>query len=140
MVGRAAMWVFSRLDDTLLDILVALLAGFAAYIAAERLNVSGVLAAVACGGVPGRQQHAEFTPCTRVEAAAVKDFLEFVLTALVFVLIGLQLRGILLRLEEHSPWHLAGLAAAVSAALVLSRFAWVYPLAWLPRALSQTLR
>ncbi|MFL5286891.1 MAG: Na+/H+ antiporter [Rhodopila sp.] len=140
LVGRAAMWVFAHLDDTLLDILVSLLAGFAAYIAAEQVHVSGVLAAVACGLVLGRQQHAEFTARTRVEAAAVADFLEFVLTALVFVLIGLQLRGILLRLEGYSPWQLAGLAAAVSAALVLSRFAWVYPVAWLPRALSRTLR
>ncbi|MBS0641985.1 MAG: Na+/H+ antiporter [Proteobacteria bacterium] len=140
LVGRAAMWVFSHLEDTLLDILVALLAGFAAYIAAERLHVSGVLAAVACGLVLGRQQHAEFSARTRVEAAAVTDFFEFVLTALVFVLIGLQLRGILLRLEDHNAWQLAGLAVAVSAALVLSRFAWVYPVTWVPRALSRTVR
>ena len=140
LVGRAAMWVFTHLRDTLLDILVSLLAGFAAYLAAEQVHVSGVLAAVACGLVLGQQQHAEFTARTRVEAAAVMDFVEFVLTALVFVLIGLQLRAILARLEEYSPWHLAGLAAAVSAALILSRFAWVYPAVWLPRALSRRLR
>src|SRR3954451_5061473 len=66
-VGRAAMWVFARLEDTLLDILVSFLAGFAAYLAAERLHASGVLAAVACGLVLGRQQHAAFTARTRLE-------------------------------------------------------------------------
>ena len=68
LVGRAAMWIFARLEDTLLDILVSFLAGFAAYIAAEHLHVSGVLAAVACGLVLGQQQHAAFTARTRLEA------------------------------------------------------------------------
>src|SRR5215211_3571623 len=71
LVGRAAMWVFTHLEDTLLDILVSFLAGFAAYIAAEHLHASGVLAAVACGLVLGQQQHAAFTARTRLEAAAV---------------------------------------------------------------------
>src|SRR5919112_5285984 len=122
LVGRAAMWIFARLEDTLLDILVTFLAGFAAYIAAEHLHVSGVLASVACGLVLGQQQHAAFTAQTRLESGAVWSFVEFVLTALVFVLIGLQLRDILARLEDHDPWHLAGLGLAVSTALIISRF------------------
>jgi CPA1 family monovalent cation:H+ antiporter len=140
LIGRAAMWIFSRLEDTLLDILVSFLAGFAAYIAAEHVHVSGVLAAVTCGLILGQRQHAAFTVRTRLEMHAVWEFVEFVLTALVFVLIGLQLRGILERLEQYNPWQLAGLGAAVSAALILSRFVWVFPAVWLPRALSRRLR
>ncbi len=139
-IGRAAMWIFRRLEDTLLDILVSFLAGFAAYIAAEHIHVSGVLAAVACGLVLGQRQHAAFTARTRLEMRAVWEFVEFVLTALVFVLIGLQLRGILERLEHYNPWQLAGLAAAVSVALIVSRFVWIFPAVWLPRALSRRLR
>jgi CPA1 family monovalent cation:H+ antiporter len=71
---------------------------------------------------------------------AVWEFVEFVLTALVFVLIGLQLRGILERLEHYDPWQLAGLAAAVSVALIVSRFVWIFPAVWLPRVLSRRLR
>jgi CPA1 family monovalent cation:H+ antiporter len=111
LVGRAAMWIFARLEDTLLDILVTFLAGFAAYIAAEHLHVSGVLGAVACGLVLGQQQHAAFTARTRVESAAVWGFVEFVLTALVFILIGLQLRDLLARLENYDPWQLAASAS-----------------------------
>jgi CPA1 family monovalent cation:H+ antiporter len=140
LVGRAAMWIFARLEDTLLDILVTFLAGFAAYTAAERLHASGVLAAVACGLVLGRQQHAAFTARTRLESGAVWGFVEFVLTALVFILIGLELRPLLVRLEDHDPRQLAALGTAVSAALIAGRFAWLFPATWLPRALWPGLR
>ncbi len=142
VVGRAAMWIFTHLEDTLLDILVTFLAGFAAYIAAEHLHVSGVLAAVACGLVLGRQQHAAFTAQTRLESGAVWAFVEFVLTALVFIFIGLELRNLLSRLEDeaYGAWQLAGIGLAVSAALIASRFAWLFPATWLPRALSPALR
>lgn len=140
VLGRAAMWVFSHLEDTLLDILVSFLAGFAAYLTAEQVHASGVLAAVTCGLVLGRQQHAAFTARTRLEMGAVWSFVEFVLTALVFVLIGLQLRGIGERLGRYDVWQLAVLGLAVSAALIASRFVWVFPALWLPRALSRNLR
>src|SRR5919107_5571148 len=139
-VGRTAMWIFAHLEDTLLDILVTFLAGFAAYILAEQLHASGVLAAVACGLLLGQQQHAAFTAQTRLESGAVWSFVEFVLTALVFILIGLQLRDIVARLEQHDPWHLAGLGLAISTALILSRFVWLFPATWLPRVLSPSLR
>jgi CPA1 family monovalent cation:H+ antiporter len=71
---------------------------------------------------------------------AVWSFVEFVLTALIFVLIGLQLRGVGERLEQYDPWHLVVLGLAVSAALIVSRFVWVFPALWLPRALSRSLR
>ena len=140
VVGRAAMWIFARLEDTLLDITVSLLAGFLAYILAEQIHASGVLAAVACGLVLGRRQHAEFTGESRLGLATVWRFVEFLLTALVFMLIGLQLRGIVGRLEGHDPVRLALIALAVSAALIVSRFVWTFPAVWLPRALSRRVR
>ncbi|WP_419827223.1 Na+/H+ antiporter [Sphingomonas sp.] len=140
LVGRVAMWIFALLEDTLLDITVSLLAGFLAYILAEQVHASGVLAAVACGLVLGRKQHAEFTGESRLGLATVWSFIEFLLTALVFMLIGLQLRGIVGRLEGDDPARLALIALAVSATLIVSRFAWTFPAVWLPRALSPSLR
>lgn len=140
VVGRAAMWVFALLDDTLLDITVSLLAGFAAYLLAEQLHVSGVLAAVSCGLVLGRRQHAEFTGESRLSLAAVWGFVEFLLTALVFMLIGLQLRGIVGRIEGHDVQWLVLLGTAVSATVIVSRFVWVFPAMWLPRVLSRRVR
>ena len=126
LVGRAAMWVFARLRDTLLDITVGILACYAAYFAGEALHVSGVLSAVMCGLVLGRHQHHEFTARTRLEQAAVWSFLEFVLTGLIFILIGLQLRGIGARLADYDHARLAVLAGAVALALIVSRFVWLF--------------
>jgi CPA1 family monovalent cation:H+ antiporter len=139
-VGRVAMWVFTKLDDTAHDIMVSILAGFVAYFTAEFVHASGVLGVVVCGLVLGRQQHLAFTAETRLTAAAVWRFVEFVLTSLVFMLIGMQLRGIIERLHPFDPWQLALLGVAVSAALILSRFLWIFPTAWLPRRLSPNLR
>lgn len=139
-VGYLAMRVFAMLDDTLLDITVSILAGYAAYFAAEQFHVSGVLAAVACGLVLGRKQHVEFTAKTRLELTAVWGFVEFILTAMVFMLIGLQLRGIIERLERYDTADLVLLGAAVSLTLIVSRFLWVFPSVWLPRVLSRSLR
>ncbi|MBC7445939.1 MAG: Na+/H+ antiporter [Polaromonas sp.] len=140
LAGRAAMWLFAHTKDTLLDITLSLLAGFGAYLAAEAAHASGVLAAVACGLVLGRQQHAEFTARTRLELNAVWGFVEFLLASLVFMLIGLQLRGIVTRLADYDWGQLALLGLAVSATLMVSRFLWIFPTAWLPRALSKRLR
>jgi Na+/H+ antiporter len=139
-VGRAAMWIFALLEDTLLDITVSLLAGFLAYFLAEQVHASGVLAAVACGLVLGRRQHAAFTGETRLGMATVWSFVEFLLTALVFMLIGLQLRGIVERLEGYDARSLAMIALAVSATLIVSRFIWIFPATWLPRVLSRKTR
>ncbi|MBI0539565.1 Na+/H+ antiporter [Roseomonas sp. KE2513] len=139
-IGRAAMWIFTHLEDTLLDLSITILAGFAAYLAAEAIHASGVLAAVTCGLVLGRQQHAEFTARTRIELVAVWNFLEFTLTSLVFILIGLQLRGIVARLADDDLRSIALLAIAMSVTLIVSRFIWVFGSAWLPRALSRELR
>ena len=77
------------------------LAGFGAYLAAEAVYASGLLVALACGLILGRQQHVEFTARTRFELNAVWGFVEFLVASLVFMLIGLQLRGIATRLADH---------------------------------------
>lgn len=140
LVGRIAMWIFTHLEDTLLDLTITILAGFAAYLAAEAIHASGVLAAVTCGLVLGRQQHAEFTARTRIELVAVWNFLEFTLTSLVFILIGLQLRGIVGRLADDDLRTIALLAVTMSITLILSRFVWVFGSAWVPRVLSRELQ
>ena len=140
IVGRVAILVFSKIDDTLLDITVSILAGFAAYLAAEAVHASGVLGAVACGLVLGREQHGEFTAKTRLELNAVWNFVEFLLASLVFMLIGLQLRGIVERLASFPVLELGLLALGVSSTLIISRFVWIYVSAWLPRAVSRRLR
>ncbi|MBB4860704.1 NhaP-type Na+/H+ or K+/H+ antiporter [Novosphingobium chloroacetimidivorans] len=76
------MWVFARLDETVLDVTVSSLAGFIAYLVGEWFHASGVLAAIACGLVLGGQQHVEFTAQSRIAIANIWGFIVFLLTAL----------------------------------------------------------
>jgi CPA1 family monovalent cation:H+ antiporter len=88
---------------------------------------------VATGLVLGRAQHLATGPHTRIAARAILDFVEFTLNSLVFILIGLQLNHILDRLAGRDWRELAVFALAVAAALILSRFVWIFPATWLPR-------
>jgi monovalent cation/hydrogen antiporter len=139
-IGRATAWAIARIEDTLLETAVSFLACFASFLAAEALHVSGVIAVVVTGIVLGQRQHAIFSARSRVEARTVWEFIEFVLTSLVFILVGLQLNAILDRLAGRGVLELALLATALSLALIVSRFVWVYPATWLPRVLWPGLR
>ncbi len=132
-IGRLAIWSFTRLKDPLLETATTFMVCFIAYLAAEALHVSGVIAVVTAGLVMGQRQHRILSSETRLVARAVWDFAEFILTSLVFILVGLQLRGILDRILDRGAAELAWLALVISAALIVSRFVWVFPATYLPR-------
>jgi CPA1 family monovalent cation:H+ antiporter len=129
----ACNWLIARLGDTLLEIALSFLAAFASYLLAEHLHLSGVMAVVTTGIVMGRARHRTLSARTRLNAVAVWGFVEFVLTSLVFILIGLQLNGILERVAARGSWELAWLAGAISLGLIASRFLWLMPANWLSR-------
>lgn len=140
--GAASMAVIARLRDANLAVVFSLLTAWAAYIGGEALGVSGVLSTVACGLVIGSRQHAAVSAALRTRLSAVWGAVTYVLEALVFILIGLALRGVLGRLDSL-PGGTAGLllpGAAVLLAVVLSRFAWIVPTAYLSRLLLPALR
>ena len=131
--GQAIVWIMRRLEDTQLEIAASFLVAWASYIAAERLGASGVLATVACGIVMGQRQHETLAPRTRIEAKATWDFVTFVLEAMVFILIGLSLHGVLSRLGMARILGLLPLAGWIVLAVTLARIAWVYPATYVPR-------
>ena len=133
VMGRLVIAAAGALEETLLEIAAIALAGFASYFAAELLHLSGVLAAVACGLVLGIRQHEVLSARTRVASTAVWDFLEFLLTSLVFILIGLQLRDVVGRLGDYTTANLALMGLVTSVTLIASRFVWVYGTSNLPR-------
>ena len=94
-IGLAAGWVIvqirRRIDDIPVEITISLLSGFAGYVPAEALGVSGVLAAVTTGIVLGWKAPYISTASMRLQGYAVWEILTFLLNALLFVLIGLQL-------------------------------------------------
>jgi len=139
-VAFAVAWLRSRLSDTPVNITVSLLTPFAAYLPAERLGASGVLAAVTAGLYLGRKASRLMSSETRLTGAAVWQMVVFILNGLAFTLIGLQLPLVLERLEGRSGATLAWLAVAISLAVIVARFVWVYPATYLPRLVSARLR
>ena len=128
VVGLAGTRLLRRLQSIELGIITTLLMPWAAYILAEELHASGVIATVVAGMVLGWYQHEIFTANGRRTGTAVWEIMTHLLEALVFVLIGLSLRGVLLRLggAGDAAQDLGGPVLAVVAAVVVSRFAFVF--------------
>ncbi|HEX8915310.1 MAG TPA: Na+/H+ antiporter [Humisphaera sp.] len=140
-VGYAAGWVMAwlrpRLRDSSVEGIAALLIPYVAYLPAEKIHVSGVLAAVTAGVYIGRRVPQITTSTNRLRLYAVWDTLIFLLNGLVFILLGLALPEVIANLSalRIGWWHLVGWAAAVSAVTIVARLVWVFPAAYLPRLL-----
>jgi monovalent cation/hydrogen antiporter len=126
-------------DDAMIASVIFLLAPFAAYIPAEDLNVSGVLAAVTAGILLSRRATLFIDPETRILGSSVWRLLTFLLNAFAFLLIGLQLPSILGALEPHVRDY-ALYALLISVTVIVVRIAWVFPATYLPRLLFPGLR
>lgn len=148
-IGVAGGWLVCRfhrwldrlgLSDPKLVITITLLTPFGVYFAAERLHLSGVLAAVCTGLWVGHRCERVFTRELFLEAKAVWEWVEFLLNGLVFILVGFALRQILDTFgDTHTPAELAVGAAGVCGAAVGARLLWVFPGAYLPRWLDTRL-
>jgi monovalent cation/hydrogen antiporter len=129
-VGLGVGWIVAlvriRLDNIPAEIAISLLTGFLAYIPAEALGVSGVLAAVTVGFYLGWRSPELSTPAMRLQGLAVWETLVFLLNALLFTLIGLQLGPILDALRGESTGDLILDALVVTATVMLIRIAWVF--------------
>lgn len=126
--------------DPLIDITVSLLTPFAAFVPADRIGVSGVLAVVSAGLYLGGRDTVQMSPQTRMRTRTVWDLIVFLMNGLVFVLLGLQLRTVAEGLSSHSIATLAWNAAIVVVTTMVARLVWIYPGAYLPFLLSRRLR
>jgi Na+/H+ antiporter len=129
-----------RLEDPLTEISISLATAYFAYLPAQLMGVSGVIAAVTAGVYLGWRAPELITPATRRQIYAMWEALTFVLNAALFILLGLQLPVVLDGLSGDPAGRLVGEAVLISAAVILTRLAWVYPATWLPRRLSARLR
>jgi len=134
-VTRAKAWVSRRFgEDIGSQVLVSLLIPFIAYIAAEHVHASGILAVVAAGvTMTFAELSRQALPATRMRRNSVWDTIQFALNGIIFVLLGEQLPVILarardtVRLTNHdNPWWLAVYVLAIVAVLATLRFVWVW--------------
>ena len=137
VLGLVVGLLFERLvrwlKDELLLITLSLLVPYVAYLPAERLHVSGVLAAVTAGLYGGWKAPEIISASVRLSAGAVWDLFVFVLNCVVFVLIGLQLPEVRAGLGHHSLGELAWYGFITSVIVIVVRPLWVFPSAWLAR-------
>src|ERR687898_286453 len=140
-IGMVAGWgigqIRRRLEDPVTEITISLLTAYAAFIPAEELGLSGVLAAVFCGLYLGWRAPALVSPATRLQSYGVWEILVFLLNATLFILIGLQLPVIVEGLEG-TPWsEVIGYSALVCAAVIGMRFLWLFTVPYAIRALDR---
>jgi len=131
VIGEIVHWVEHRIDDAPIEIALSILTPYVAYLAADSIHASGVLAVVACGLYLSRRSSHFLSPTVRLQAWAVWDSLTFILNGLVFVLIGLQLPYILEAIRDHSLGKLLAYGALFSTLLILLRVIWIFPGAYL---------
>ncbi|MFO1206999.1 MAG: cation:proton antiporter [Burkholderiales bacterium] len=124
----------------MIEILLSLLLPYVAYLGAEAMQVSGVLAVVAAGLMRARHAPEVFTAESRIQVQAVWSAIEFLMNCLAFILIGLELNDIIDDIHAEPKAHLGWLALAVCTTAVLTRFLWVFTAAFAPRFLNPLLR
>ena len=125
LVGWLAVQLYRRLSDPPVEVVISLVIPFAAYLPAERLGVSGVLAAVAAGLVVGSRLGTIIGADTRVLWLSTWKMVNFVLNGFLFVLIGLELPEILGGVQGGTAAELIGLIVLVAVAVIGSRFVYV---------------
>lgn len=126
-------------DDPAAGIVMTLLIPFAAYLSAEHMGCSGILAAVSAGMVMNRQSLRTDVPTVaRLRMRSTWAMIEFVFNGMTFILLGLQFPHTIGSVVfgtgagGHSHlWMLLGYVSAVMVALHALRFAWVWLLRWL---------
>ena len=139
-VGAVVAYIRRRIADPTTQLTISLLTAYFAYLPAEALELSAVLAAVTVGVYMGWQAPTILTPQTRLQGFGVWDILVFLLNSLVFALVGLQLPVVLDGLSGEPVGGVLLDAAIVTAAVIAVRFAWVYPATYGARWLSRRVR
>jgi Na+/H+ antiporter len=125
----AALWMFvaRRLQDRMLIVVATSALGWAAYLAGEAVHVSGVIATVSAGLVLGWYQHVILSADVRLLGSSFWRIMVFVLEALVFILIGFSLRGVVERIGGIGAIPLSMVYAVLGVVLTVTvaRFVWV---------------
>ena len=135
IVARAGIFAVQRLNNTAAETTLTLITAFAAYIAAEHLGFSGVIATVVGGLYYGRHIPMVTSAQTHIDAEASWNTVLFIINGLVFTLIGLQMPAVMKGLDQYSGTQLAYYATVIALVVMAVRFIWVFPATYLPRKL-----
>jgi CPA1 family monovalent cation:H+ antiporter len=140
-IGLAVGWVIAevrrRITDVNTELTISLFSAYGAFIPADQLGVSGVLAAVTAGIYLGFRAPEIASPESRMQGAAMWSVLTFLLNATLFILIGLQLPVIVVGLAGRPAGEVVGYAAVVCATVIAVRLVWNFVITFLIRAIDR---
>src|ERR671928_338510 len=125
-VGAIVAEIRKRTTDTQVSITISLLTGYAAFVPADAIGASGVLATVTAGIYMGIRGPQILPARIRLQGYFVWDIVDFIVNAILFVLIGLQLRTVVDGLSGYSVGTLGGYAFAVTGIVVGTRLVWFF--------------
>jgi monovalent cation/hydrogen antiporter len=140
VVGYLVAALRRRLDNPPVEVTIALMTGYFAFIPANAIDASGVLAVVTAGVYLGWRTPELTSVQTRLQGVAVFEILVFVLNAFVFVLVGLQLSRIVDSLNGQPGSSLVWWGVLVTAAVIMTRLIWGPVLIYLPKVIFRRLR
>jgi monovalent cation/hydrogen antiporter len=137
VAGRVIREIRRRIDDPPTEITISILSGYAAYLPAEELGFSGVIAAVTIGIYMGWYTPELTTPIMRMQGNSVWEILTFLLNAVLFLLIGMQMPSILDDLSGERAGELVWWALLISFTVVAVRLLWGFLAVYVVRALDR---
>jgi CPA1 family monovalent cation:H+ antiporter len=131
-VGLVIALIRKHIKDPVIDTALSLMAPFAAYLPAEELHASGVIAVVTAGLILGHKAPIIQDATSRLNERINWETIQFLLENSVFLLIGLQVRHILDNVadSELSWWTIAWFCLGSLVAVILVRPLWVYPVGY----------
>jgi Na+/H+ antiporter len=129
LIGWLSASVRATFDEPEIEITLSLLTPYVAYIPAEQLGLSGILAVVAAGVYVGHQSGRIFSARTRLRYYPFWEVLSFLLNSVLFLLIGLELPAVVNGLSAFTASRLIADAALMSALVLGVRFAWMFLIA-----------
>jgi monovalent cation/hydrogen antiporter len=142
--GIGVGWLILRLRrwvrDPRVEITLSILTPFLAYWPPQYLGGSGVLATVTAGLYVSWNGLWLISAATRLQGVFFWEFFIYLIEGMVFLITGLQARSLIPRIVEHSLAELTVSAALISAVVILTRFVWMYPEAYLPRLFFPALK
>jgi CPA1 family monovalent cation:H+ antiporter len=135
VVGWLIAHIRARLDDTPVELTISLLTPYAAFLPAERLGASAVIATVAAGLYLGQRGSRIMGADTRLTGRALWEMLTFLLNGFVFIAMGFEIPLLVRSLTPDLALRFVGVGTALTVVLVLVRAAWIFGTVFLPSRL-----
>ncbi|HEY4197851.1 MAG TPA: Na+/H+ antiporter, partial [Mucilaginibacter sp.] len=140
IIGHVVYLIHRHLPTTPgIDTALTLISPYLMYLTAEHFHFSGVLAVVTGGLFLSYRSSEIFSYDSRLQTLTVWNVLIFLLNGVVFILIGLQLPGIIHGIDTYSLWNCIVYGVTISLLAIAIRLIWVFPAAYLPRWLSRKI-